>query len=560
VRAGRRSGERTGTGAGTTRPGPRAAARAVRETVAGLPGQFWWLWTSTLINRLGGFVVTFLALYLTVQRGYSASYAGLVAALYGLGGAGGAVVGGVLADRLGRRITLLTAQMGTALATAVLGLVTGPLSIAGVTLLVGLSGNASRPALQAMIADLVPPADRVRAFSLNYWAANIGFGVSAAVAGFIAAEGYLWLFAGDALTTVLCAAVVFAKVRETLPGRPAPRPTARPAQAQAQARPPVQAPAPAPAPKRTRTWTLTRAAETPAQSARTPAASTPAAAPAPGPRLADVLRDHRFMAVVALTFLFGAVMQQASSTLAVDMGDHGLSARQFGLIAAINGIEIVLLQIPVTRLVRGRSPAVLLAGGALLLSWGLGLTVFAGSVALYAVTVAFWTLGEILHAPASMAVVADLAPTAARGRYQGMYTLSWSAAAFAGPLTGGLVLDHLGRDAVWAGCALAGTVSAAGYYALLRPRPATAAVTVPPVQAQAQALTRDQPQGHAPEPEPGVAPVPAAGPAGPAAGSAGVAPITGSAGSAPAPAAAASPAPGPAATAATPPGPRPSDA
>ncbi|MGW1047232.1 hypothetical protein [Streptomyces sp. NPDC002547] len=38
--------------------------RAVRETVSGLPRTFWWLWTSTLVNRFGGFVVTFLALYL----------------------------------------------------------------------------------------------------------------------------------------------------------------------------------------------------------------------------------------------------------------------------------------------------------------------------------------------------------------------------------------------------------------------------------------------------------------------------------------------------------------
>ncbi|MGW0172005.1 MFS transporter, partial [Streptomyces sp. NPDC003343] len=31
------------------------------------------------LNRLGAFVATFMALYLTLDRGYSASYAGLVA-------------------------------------------------------------------------------------------------------------------------------------------------------------------------------------------------------------------------------------------------------------------------------------------------------------------------------------------------------------------------------------------------------------------------------------------------------------------------------------------------
>lgn len=32
--------------------------RVVRESVSGLPRAFWWLWTSTLINRLGAFVAT----------------------------------------------------------------------------------------------------------------------------------------------------------------------------------------------------------------------------------------------------------------------------------------------------------------------------------------------------------------------------------------------------------------------------------------------------------------------------------------------------------------------
>jgi MFS family permease len=327
---------------------------------------------------------------------------------------------------------MLVAQLGGAVTTAVLGFVTQPLAIAVVATLVGLTSNASRPALSAMLADLVRPEDRVRAFSLNYWAINIGFGVSAAAAGFIASAGYLWLFLGDAFTTLLCAVVVFAKAKETLPGaEPLPGAEARP---------------------------------------RTGGRET-RKSPEPGIGLLAVLRDQRFMALVGLTFLLGSVMQQGSSTLAVDMGAHGLTARQYGLVAAINGLVIVLLQIPVTRALRARSSAGLLAAGSFLLAWGFGLTAFAGSVGLYALTVVVWTLGEIVHAPASMSVVADIAPATARGRYQGMYTLSWSAASFAGPLVGGLTLDHLGRDAVWAGCAIVGTIAGAGYYLLLRPRP-----------------------------------------------------------------------------------------
>src|SRR3954469_2577382 len=95
--------------------------RAVRETVSGPPREFWWLWTSTLINRLGAFVATFMALYLTLDRGYSASYAGLVASLHGLGGVISSLGAGVLTDRLGRRPPLLVAQSSTAVSVALLG-------------------------------------------------------------------------------------------------------------------------------------------------------------------------------------------------------------------------------------------------------------------------------------------------------------------------------------------------------------------------------------------------------------------------------------------------------
>lgn len=36
--------------------------RAVRKSVSGLPREFWWLWTSTLVNRLGAFVATLVPL------------------------------------------------------------------------------------------------------------------------------------------------------------------------------------------------------------------------------------------------------------------------------------------------------------------------------------------------------------------------------------------------------------------------------------------------------------------------------------------------------------------
>ncbi|MFI9269535.1 MDR family MFS transporter [Kitasatospora sp. NPDC052896] len=435
------SGSEPSTAGGPARRADRLR-RAAAESVGGLPRAFWWLWTSTLVNRLGGFVVPFLALYLTVERGYSASYAGLVASLFGLGAGVGAIIGGVLTDRVGRRPTLLTAQLLTAASTAALGFAHGQLVIAVVALLVGLSSNASRPAVAAVIADVVPAADRVRAYALNYWAVNIGFGVSAAVAGLVAEHGYLTLFVADALSTLLCAVVVFGRIPESRP------------------------------------------AEGPATASSEPAERRVG--------LRTVFRDRGFMLLVGVTFLLALVYQQGSTTLAVGMSEAGLSTARYGLVIGLNGLLIVVLQIPVTRLVKHHDRTRLLVAGALLTGWGFGLTAFAGASALcYAASVAVWTVGEIVQAPASMGLVAELSPAGARGRYQGVFSLAWSGASFLGPAAGGFLLQHTGGRTVWGACAVLGTLAAIGYLALgrvARPvSPAAAAPAATPAGAPAPA-------------------------------------------------------------------------
>ncbi|MGP4005425.1 MDR family MFS transporter [Streptomyces sp. 4N124] len=408
--------------------------RAARETVSGLPREFWWLWTSTLVNRLGGFVATFMALYLTLDRGYSATYAGLVAALHGLGGVVSSVGAGVLTDRLGRRPTLLVAQASTAVSVALLGFMHHPLAIAAVAFLVGMASNASRPAVQAMMADIVRPEDRVRAFSLNYWAINLGFAVSSMAAGFIAEFSYLAGFLIEAGMTMICAIVVFLKLPESRPER------------------------------------------------------TAAEKAADDTGLGTVLRDGRFMGVVGLSFLIALIFQQGMVGLPVAMGEAGFTPADYGLAIAVNGVLIVVLQIPVTRYIEHRDPGRLLVISALLAGYGFGLTAFAGSVGVFALTVCVWTLAEIVNAPTQTSLVVRLSPVHGRGRYQGMYTMSWAVASLVAPLMSGVVIDRWGAEWLWGLCAVVGTVAGIGYGVLMRGLPAQdPAPEASPAKAEASA-------------------------------------------------------------------------
>lgn len=361
----------------------------------GLPRTFWYLWVGALIDRLGTFVYTFLALYLTRERHFSVAHAGFVIALWGAGNFAAGPVGGYLADHLGRRRTMLLAFTLSAAAMMNLGLARAPWHITVATLLLGFCGNLFRPAQQATVADVVPPADRTRAYGYLYWAVNLGFAGAAMLGGFMAERNFMLLFAADAATTVAFGIVVYLRVPETHPER----------HIAVRARPDVRVP----------------------------------------------LRDRSFMIFVLAQLLVMIVGSQGSSTLPLDLRDHGITPSTYGWLLAINGIMIVLLQPTAVSLVQRFDRGRVLAVGALLQGVGFGLTAAGHSIGWYAFTIIIWTTAELCYSPVSPAVVSDLAPTSLRGTYQGVYAMAWGAGSFIAPLAGSFVLGRWGSTALWSG-------------------------------------------------------------------------------------------------------------
>ncbi len=378
----------------------RGLRRWVGATAGGLPRQFWYLWANTLVNRVGSFVLILLALYLTQVRGFTPTYAGFVIGLWGAGGAAGTLVGGVLADRWGRKPTFLAAMYAGAVLMLILGLARAPLTVALMVLALGLVSEAARPAISALMIDIVPDRDRLRAFSLNYWVINLGFAFAAITAGFVATVDFTLLFVIDAATTVAAATLVAVTVTE--PPRP-PRPV-------------------------------------------------PSPAAAGGPGLRAVFADRVFMAFVGINVLTALVFMQHLSTLPIAMGRDGLPASTYGSVIALNGVLIVAGQLFLSRLLGRLRRASALALAAFIMGVGFGLTAFAHQAWLYAVTVLVWTIGEMLNAPSNATTNAELSPSGMRGRYQGVFSLSWSVAGFVAPILGAAVFQYAGNAALWLGC------------------------------------------------------------------------------------------------------------
>lgn len=377
----------------------------LHAVAGGFPRPFWFLFAGTFVNRLGTFVVPFLTLYLTQVRGYSILQAGMVASLYGVGASIAAPLGGTLADHVGRRFTMVFALALGGLGMIALGFARELHVIAAATFGVALVSEMYRPGVQAVIADLIPPEDRVRAFGLVYWVVNLGFGVGLAIGGWLATVSFTLAFVADGITSLLFALLVWVGVPET-----------RPAHARA-------------------------AAAHEARSLRT--------------TLEGILapyRDGPFVAFLALCVCIFVVFMQHGTTFPLDLAAHGVSRAWFGIVLGLNGIIVVLVQPfagPVfQRWDRSRSIVL----GTLLVGVGFGLNAVARDVPLYVLGVIIWSVGEVPLLPVANALVADLAPIERRGRYQGAYGLSFSLAVAIAPIAGSWVLQRLGGTVLWLGC------------------------------------------------------------------------------------------------------------
>ena len=381
-----------------------------------MPASFWYLWMGTLVNRLGGFAVPFLMLYLTVRLGMAPASAALLVSVLGAGSFLAQLSGGELSDRLGRRPVMMLSFFAAPVAMIVLGLTHEIALLVVAMFALGFLTDLSRPAINAAIVDLVPAQRRARAFGYIYWAINLGAALAPILAGLLANYDYLLLFVGDALTTAIFGVIVLFKVPES------------------------------------------QALEI-AQQARASSRS----------RLGQALRDPMLLVFVLLSLIIGVIYSQGNVTLPLDMAANGLLPSDYGIAIAVNGALIVLSTIWISRRVERlpRYPVMAVAG--LLIGVGFGLTAFATTLPTFALTVVVWTMGEVIGASIAPTIVSEISPPSLRGLYQGMWGSSWGLAFFIGPALGGLVFDRYGSDVLWALTFVLGIIVAVGYLAFSGP-------------------------------------------------------------------------------------------
>jgi MFS family permease len=380
-----------------------------------LPARVRLLIAARAVNQLGAFSLAFLTVLLSRGFGASLAAAGAISAGFGLATIPSRLLGGRLADRLGRRRTILLGLVGCA--AAQLGIAAAPdLAVAAVcAVLLGLAFELYEPPSQAMIADAVPAGGRAAAYTLLTTALAVGNMGAGLVADVVGRADLRWLFVVDAASCLACALII----RVALP----------------------------------------------ADRASVEAVADSGSASRPW-------RDRALLVMTAAGTVFALVYMLMLVSLPLSLSADGMNPASAGLVMTVSTLALLAAR-PVMRLRRlADLPATAaFAAGYLLMAGGMaGFAVAHTLPAMLAPTVA-WSLGNLLLMGRAFAVVTELAPPGATARYLAVYGLSWGFATVLAPVVGTWLIGAFGPGTLWTAMAAVCLAMAVAQPALLR-RPA----------------------------------------------------------------------------------------
>jgi predicted MFS family arabinose efflux permease len=391
------------------RIGAPPLVRVYRDAFSGLPAEVWLLALVMLVNRAGMMVLPFLTLYLTQQLHFSATEAGQILGLFGVGSMAGSWLGGWISDRADPNRVQALALVLAGLLLFVLGQMRSFAHLAVIITFTAIAGDAFRPALFVSAMRYSPPQVRPRTFAVIRLAASVGMSVGPAVGGMLAAHHYQWLFWTDGGTCILAALVMLVTLGS------AKRSTARPR--------PVFTDAPR------QPW-----------------------------------RDGPFLLFLLATLMLAMVFFQLFSTWPLHLKEvYALSEKDIGRILGVSALIVAGLEILVVRVIEDRDHMRIIGFGSFLVCLGMGGIVL-GPPALFAMlSMVTWTTGEMLALPMTGAIVANRAGDASQGRYMGAFTFTFSTALVLAPMAGTLVYERLGPNVLWYGIMALGVPLGAGF-------------------------------------------------------------------------------------------------
>ncbi len=325
---------------------------------------------------------------------------------------------GQLSDRFGRKSIMVFSLLVNGLTFYLFSQATTLTHFAILMAVRGSIIRLYRIAADALVADMLPPDERLEAYSFMRTANNTGIAIGPAIGGFLAATSYQIAFnIATGVLLLFCVAILIALN------------------------------------------------DPPRHAAEAKAAVRPKERKLFGP----VLRDRRFVSFSAAYVLTRVASILVFSLLAVYAKENfNLPESQYGFLMTINAGMVVFFQLLVTRLTVKHRTFSSLALGALFYAVGVGSIALGSNFWTFGISIVIMTIGELLVAPTATTTVANLAPPDMHGRYMGAFWVLVSIARAIGPMFGGLLNDNISPVSMWYGGGILALLGAVMFLGMAR--------------------------------------------------------------------------------------------
>jgi len=374
---------------------------------SGLPKSLYILFFARIINSMGNFVFPFLTLFLTDKMGIGETETGFYMMLVATAFVPGSLLGGKLADYMGRKKIFIIFQSLAAISFIPCAFLGNSLLIPWFLIGSTFFNGAAQPATSAMLADLTTPENRKLGFSLLYLGTNIGFAIGPLIAGFLYNNYVKVLFLGDAMTTFLSLILVGIYVNETIPSK--------------------------------ENISESKKLDTDEKAED-------------GSLIVVLFKRPLLLGFAVVSIINSFVYSQFSFSLPIQAEEtFGIivGSKFYGMVMTVNALTVITMTVTLTNITRKIKPILNIVIGSLLFAIGFGIVYYIDTLMMLLISTIIWTLGEILNHTNSGVYIANHTPMSHRGRFNAVIPIIMGAGHAIGPLIMGNFIEENEVRLVW---------------------------------------------------------------------------------------------------------------
>ncbi len=376
----------------------------------GLSKEIWLLAFVTFINRAGTMILPFLSRYLNEELMFTLEDVGIILSFFGIGSLVGHYLGGKLTDKIGFYNVMVRSLLTTGFLFIGLQFVTTFWGLCLSVFFIMSIADMFRPALFVSLKAYSKPENQTRSLALVRLAINLGFIFGPIVGGLlIVNNGYVSLFWIDGLTCIISTLlfVMLVKKKEL----------------------------------------HDKDEEHEEQ---------------PEEMKFSIFRDKPYLIFLGISFLMGMVFMQLFFTMPTyHYFQFGLSEDYTGLLLLLNGVIIVLLEMPIVHWleIKKSSYPKLFLYSSFLMAISFLFLLFDAHWEILILQMVLITVGEMIAFPFTNTFAINRAKKGSEGIYMAWYSIAFSFAHILCPVISFAIIEKFGYRTNWTITAIYGFIA-----------------------------------------------------------------------------------------------------